>query len=275
MDFKVQGGGPVPTALVTIARLGGKTALIGKIGNDHEGQLVKEELESERVDTSPLLVDKRGRSPRAFVWVDQKSGKRTVVLNRLDSSEIKPRQIKVNLFGKARFVLLDGRDREANLHASRLARRYGCEIVIDVGSYRPAVKPLLPSTDYLVIGEEFSREFTGIKEIERALTTLYRRYRPRAVVITLGERGAVGTTDGSVFKQRGFKVKVVDTTGAGDVFHGAFVYGLVRNWEVPKAVEFGCACAAVKCTALGGRTGIPTYRQALKFLRSRKTNFTY
>ena len=275
VDFKIQGGGPVPTGLVAIARLGGKTALIGRIGNDHEGRLIKEELESEGVDTDHLLVDRRGRSLQAFVWVDRQSGKRTVVLNNTESSEIKPGQIKANLFKKARFVLLDGRDLEANLRASRLAKRYGCGIVIDVGSYRPEVKPLLPFTDYLVIGEEFSSEFTGTEKVERALVELYRRYKPRAVVITLGERGAVGTTDGSVFRQSGFKVKVVDTTGAGDVFHGAYIYGLTRQWEVAKAVEFACACAAMKCTALGGRTGIPTYRKALKFLRSRKTNFRY
>ena len=275
MDFKNQGGGPVPTALVAIARLGGKTALIGKIGNDHEGQLIREELESEGVDTDCLLVDKRGRSLQAFVWVDRKSGKRTVVLNNTKSSEIKPEQIKANLLRKAKYALLDGRDLEANLRACRLAREYGCEIVIDVGSYRPEVKPLLPFTDYLVIGEEFSFKFTGIEKPERALVELYRKYKPRAVVITLGEKRAIGTTDGSVFKQSGFKVQVVDTTGAGDVFHGAFIYGLTRQWEVPKAVEFACACAAMKCTALGGRTGIPTYRKALRFLRSRKTNFRY
>lgn len=275
VDFKIQGGGPVPTALVAIARLGGKTALISRIGNDHEGRLIKEELESEGVDTDHLLVDRRGRSLQAFVWVDRQSGKRTVVLNNTESSEIKPEQIKASLFRKAKYVLLDGRDREANLRASRLAKRYGCGIVIDVGSYRPEVKPLLPFTDYLVVGEEFSLEFTGIGKVERALVELYRRYKPRAVVITLGERGAVGTTDGSVFKQSGFKVQVVDTTGAGDVFHGAFVYALTRQWEVARAVEFACACAAMKCTALGGRTGIPTYRKALKFLRSRKTNFRY
>jgi sulfofructose kinase len=275
VDFKIQGGGPVPTALVAIARLGGKTALVGKIGNDHEGRLIKEGLESEGVDTDHLLVDRRGRSLQAFVWVDRQSGKRTVVLNNTESSEIKPEQIKASLFKKARFVLLDGRDLEANLRVSGLAKRYDCGIVIDVGSYRPEVKPLLPFTDYLVIGEEFSLEFTGIGKVERALVELYRRYKPRAVVITLGERGAVGTTDGSIFKQSGFKVQVVDTTGAGDVFHGAFVYALTRQWEVAKAVEFACACAAMKCTALGGRTGIPTYRKALKFLRSRKTNFRY
>jgi sulfofructose kinase len=275
VDFKVQGGGPVPTALVAIARLGGKTGLISKIGNDHEGELIRKELESERVDTRHMLVDKRGRSLQAFVWVDRKSGKRTVVLNNTESSEIKPEEIKASLFRKAKYLLLDGRDREANLRASRLARKYGCQIVIDVGSYRPEVKPLLPFTDYLVIGREFSLEFTGIGKVKRALVDLDRRYRPKAVVITSGERGAIGIIDGSVFRQSGFKVEVVDTTGAGDVFHGAFIYGLTKNWEVPKAVEFACACAAMKCTALGGRTGIPTYRKVLKFLRSRETNFKY
>lgn len=275
VDFRLQGGGPVPTALVTMARLGARTALIAKIGNDHQGKIIKGELESEGVDTRHLIVDRRGGSLQAFVWIDQGSGHRTVVLNRAGCSPIKSKQIDAKLFRETRFVLLDGRDLEANLRAARLARRHHCGIVIDVGSYRPEVKPLLSYTDFIVVGEEFAREFTHRGKVETALLDLYRRYRCRAVVITLGERGAVGTTDGSIFKQSGFEVKAVDTTGAGDVFHGGFVYGLVRDWEVPRAVEFACACAAMKCTALGGRTAIPTYRKALRFLRSRETNFEY
>lgn len=275
VDFRVQGGGPVPTALVTMARLGARTALVATIGNDREGRLIKSELESEGVNTNHLLIARKGSSLRAFIWIDHESGQRTVVLNRTGCPPVRPRRLKASLFAKTRFVLLDGRDLEANIRAAGLARKHACAVVIDVGSYRPEVQPLLALTDYLVIGEEFSRKFTRNEDPARALLQLYRRYKPRAVVITLGGRGAIGTTDGSIFKQEGFKVKAVDTTGAGDVFHGAFIYALVRNWEVRKAVEFGCACAAMKCTALGGRTGIPTYRKVTKFLRSRKTNFRY
>ena len=136
-----------------------------------------------------------------------------------------------------------------------------------MGSLRGDFQKLLPLIDYLVVSKRFAFGYTELNDPVKACRKLLKEGF-KAVVITLGEKGAVVGEKDSVFQVPGYKVNVVDTTGAGDVFHGAFIYGLCEKWPLKKIVQFSNACAALKCTKLGGRAGIPTLSQAKNFIKA-------
>jgi sulfofructose kinase len=268
LESDVQGGGPVPTAMVTLSKLGKRAAFVGRIGDDQEGLFVKNQLEKEGVNTDYLIIDPKMKTPKAFIWVDKKTGKRTVVLDQPELKKTKPSELGFLDKLKIKYLHLDARDININIFLAEWAKKIGAEVILDMGSLRENLKRLLPLVDYLVVSRRFALGYTKLPDPLKACRKLLTEGF-KAVVITLGEKGAVGGARGNVFRMPGYKIKVVDTTGAGDVFHGAFIYGLLENWELKKIIKFSNACAALKCTELGGRAGIPTLNQVKNFLKSR------
>ena len=271
-----QGGGEVATALVALARLGSTASYVGRIGDDPSGDLITTEFEQYGVDTSHLLVERGATSQTSIVLVDDESGKRTILGVPFTASEIAPDQIRPGFVEKARYLLLDGTARQAALEAARRARSAGVPVVLDADllALDSEIEVLLDLTDILIPSKSFSQRFTGTENVEKAIET-FRTFGASIVLITLGEDGCVCHADGDTFHTPVFEVEVVDTTGAGDVFHGAFVRGLLEDWELAQTVEFAAAVAALKCGKLGGRTGIPTAGEAASFLASRETRFDY
>lgn len=257
VSFSRQGGGPVPTALCTLSKFRVPSAFIGKCGKDNDGKLLHDELCRFGVNSRCLILDPDSRTPRALIIVDKQSGKRTVILDRTETSALSPDELDAAVIQRARFLLIDGREPETSLTAAVLARKAGGEVILDAGSPRKNIGDILPYVDHLVVSNRFSLDFTQEVDPGRAALKLA-HMGFKSVVITSGHKGNVGaTSDGQLFQQEAFKVDVVDTTGAGDVFHGAFIYGLVQGWELSRILEFASAAAALKCTRLGGRHGIP------------------
>ena len=271
-----QGGGEVATALVALARLGSTASYVGQIGDDPSGDLITTEFEQYGVDTSHLLVERGATSQTSIVLVDDESGKRTILGVPFTASEIAPDQIRPGFVEKARCLLLDGTARQAALEAAKRARNAGVPVVLDadVVALDSQIEALLDLTDILIPSKSFSQRFTGTENVEKALET-FRTFGASIVLITLGEDGCVCHADDDTFHTPIFEVDVVDTTGAGDVFHGAFVRGLLQDWQLAQTVEFAAAVAAIKCAKLGGRAGIPTAEEAASFLASRETQFDY
>ena len=266
-SFSRQGGGPVPTALCTLSKFGVACAFIGKCGKDGDGKLIRDELRRFGVNSRFLILDADSRTPRAFVIVEKESGKRTVILDRSETSALSPDELNVSSIQKARFLLIDGREPETSLTAAVLARKAGGEVILDAGSPRKKIGDILPYVDHLVASNRFSLDFT--QEVDPGKAALKLAHMGfKSVVITSGHKGSIGaTSDGELFQQDVFHVDVVDTTGAGDVFHGAYVYGLVRGWELPRILEFASAAAALKCTRLGGRRGIPELEEVSALIK--------
>jgi ribokinase len=263
-DFSKQGGGPVPTALVTLSRLGARVAYFGKIGNDPEGEFVRQELTREGVSVDYLIRDENAQTPNAFIWIDRDSGKRTVVLNRTKISEISPTEIPLDAVA-AKVWLIDGWERSGTLRVATEARRRGQAVVADFGSLREKIDEMLPLVDFPVVSENFVKQYFGDVGPAEASQRLL-RFGARAAVVTCGNQGCFGTNQIRTFFQPAFYVPVVDTTGAGDVFHGAFVFGILQEWPLPRILRFASAVAALKCTGFGGRTAIPTLGAVEKFL---------
>lgn len=263
-EVLIQGGGPVATALVTLARLGVGTAFIGRVGGDDHGAKIRAGLESEGVDCRWLTVDPAGSSQVAFIVVDE-LGRRNIFWQRGSARPLAASDVDADSIGAAKVLHLDGLQPEASMAAARAARERGVVTVLDGGTFRAGSAELLPLIDHPVVSEKFARQVGGADPHE-ALSRLL-DYGARAATVTLGSRGSLTlAADGSRFRMPPFPVDAVDTTGCGDVFHGAYIHGLLEGWPLPATVRFAAACAALKARALGGRTAIPTLDEVRTFL---------
>ena len=265
VDFSYQGGGPVATALVTLARLGFRGSFIGKVGVDADGRFVRQQLLSEGVDTTGMIVDEQMSTNQAFIWIDQASGKKAIVLNNKNYRPARFADIFLTFVNSLKYLHIDGRDETTALELIEWARSKNAKIVLDAGSPRKQIELMLKRVDYPVVSQTFCHSFLGTNNYEAAVKKLL-AYGARAAVITCGEQGCFGAAEDRVYHQPAFPVEIVDTTGAGDVFHGAFIAGLLKKWNLPKILRFASACAAIKCTQLGGRKGIPNFSQVTEFL---------
>ncbi len=272
IGYSEQGGGPVATAMVTLARLGAKVAFVGRVGDDREGRFVREEFRREGVDISALQIRASVRTPQAFVWVNTENGHRSIVLNRTHWQPPRWEEMNTDVLENTPYLHLDGRFPDWEIPAARFVKSRGGKIVVDVGSVRDEMESLFEIVDYFVASENFLRQFAPKSSLKKALAAIRAR-GPSTVVVTLGEKGSAGIDSSGFFHFPAFSVSVVDTTGAGDVFHGAFIFGLIREWNLPKILAFSNAVAALKCTRPGGREGIPNLETTLRFLRERNSVF--
>ena len=269
-DSTQQGGGMVSTALVTLSRLGASTAFVGKIGNDMAGRVVKEEFELYGVDATHLGIAPGESTPISMILVDAPTGQRTIMAGGTTVA-LPAAEVPAELVSSAKYLHLDNTNRRAALTAARFARDSGVPVVLDADTVSPPedLEDLLHLTDYLIASRMFSEVLTGQADPSEAAKALS-GYGPAVTVVTVGEEGSHTLAGGRSFHTPAFPVGVVDTTGAGDVYHGAFIFGLLQAWEVEKTAEFASAVAAMSCTRLGGRSGIPDLKCALDFLRDRE-----
>lgn len=263
LDLTVQGGGPVATALVSLGRLGVKTSFAGVVSDDRAGAEIKKGLKEEGIDIRGLKVRKGGKSQTAVIVVNKKSGSRTILWQRPTVKALQKDEVNEAFIKGKDFLLLDGLMKDASIKAAKIAKKSGVPVMLDAGRVRPGMIELIELSDYVVGSEEFAK---GLKLPPKdALLKL--SAAGKTVTITLGERGNITSQNGIIFNQRAFKVKAVDTTGAGDVFHGGYIYGLLNGWDIKKTVEFASAFAALKCLKPGGRAGIPTLSETLRAVR--------
>jgi ribokinase len=264
--LSVQGGGPVATALVTTNRLGFSSAYIGKVGDDGFGAFMLEELEREGVDVRRVVREKDAESQFAFIMVDKQGGHRTIVWTRGTVSKLRKGEADLAAIGTCKCLLLDDMEVEAAVEAASWAKEAKVPIVLDAGTLREGMRELLPFCDYIAAGREFGAQLTGTSDPLAAARRIHES-TGNVSVVTIGEEGCVCVCTEGVYRQRAFKVSAVDTTGAGDVFHGAFAVGILKGWDVPKVLEFSSAVAAMKCRRLGGRPGIPNFQETMAFLK--------
>ena len=263
-DLCVQGGGPVPNVMIGLSRLGFDTAVIVVVGNDMMGQISISELKKDRVDTS-FIITKKLPSASAFGFVEDGTGRRTIALYR--KITIQPRDLTLSQYPTPKVLHLDGRDLKACLKLARWGKRVGATVTFDIGSVRNDVTAILPLVDHLVVADAFACPYTGTQNIKKALERLT-EICPGTVVITQGTKGSIGLENGRFYRQKAFRVKAVDTTGAGDAFHVGYLCGLLEGKNIEERLKLGSAVGALKCTQLGARAGMPTRRQLQHFLTS-------
>jgi sugar/nucleoside kinase (ribokinase family) len=263
-----QAGGQVATALVTCQRLGLRTRYIGKVGDDDAGRFQLASLQREGLDLRYLRVARRTGTQFACILVDQRTGERTVFWDRDPRLAVRPRELKPQAITTARLLHVDGCDVEASVRAARWARRARLPVVADLDTVYKRVERLFPYVDYLLASANFLPAVTGEPDPFKVLAFMAREYKVHAPGMTLGREGALVYSAGRFYYSPGFVVETVDTTGAGDVFHGAFIYGLLAGWAMERILDFSNAMAGLNCTALGARGGIKTQAEAERLIAS-------
>ncbi len=265
LQFSKQGGGQVATAMVALSRWGVKTKYIGKVGDDELGQFSLHSIRQDGVDVSSVTIEPNATNQFATIIVDGSTGDRTILWNREDRLMYRKGELRKEEVCCGKFLHLDGHDIHAAIQCMRWAKEEGIPTIIDLDKVEPLTSELVKEIDFLITSSRFPGLYTGISDQKKAFLELQKETHG-FLCTTLGHLGAMAWVNGESFYAEGFKVKAVDTTGAGDVFHGGFIYGLLQNWDVEKILRFANAVAALKCLDFGGRRGIPLLEKAQQFM---------
>ncbi len=261
------GGGMAANAAAAIARLGGKVELWSRIGEDDAGVKIRTGLKAYGVDIRHVQMFEEGRSSTSAIIVDDQ-GERLIVGNRDTNMPSSTSWLPLERLATASAVLADVRWLEGLRAAFTEARANGVATVLDADlGAREALGEILALTDYAIFSEPALKEFAPGLAPEAALARV-RALGPRHAGVTLGGRGYQWDDGAGARHINGFKVDVVDTTGAGDAFHGAFTLALVEGHETSLCARWACATAALKCMRLGSRAGLPKRRDLEAFLEA-------
>jgi sugar/nucleoside kinase (ribokinase family) len=267
-----QGGGLTGTALVAAARLGAKTAYAGVLGSDELSSYTIGELQREGVDCTHVLHHPDARPVHAVIIVDTSTGQRTILYSAEGLAYREPQDIREELIGACRVLFIDQSTRDGGLHAVRLARARGIPVVADLEKdLTTEVQQFLQEVDHVIVGVDLAGRATGEPDPERMARAL-RSSVHECRVVTAGEQGCwYSERGGAVHHVPAYRVPVVDTTGCGDVFHGAYAACIARGESVAVAVQVATAAAALKATQPGGRAGIPGRQAVDQFLLAQRS----
>ena len=272
-EFGFDGGGPVGTAMVAAARLGACVGFIGTAGNDLPAELKLRSIRDAGIDLSRLVVRDAPEDQVVIVHVHTETGERVFSGVRSDKrTQLKPEELDRAYITSADYLHLEGFHREAAIQAARWMQQAGKTVVLDgsktQGPLDPSMRDLITYVDVLISGEGFVQALTGIEDVQDACRAALAT-GPSIVVQTVGAEGSYTATPEGSFHTPAFPCEVIDTTGAGDVFHGAYIVGLLHGWNVREVAHFSTAVSAIKCSTLGGRAGIPTFDEVMAYLRAR------
>ncbi len=261
-----QCGGLTATALVAAARLGARCAYAGQLGDDEDARFVAQTLQNEGIDLSHALRLAQAGPIRSTIVVSADNGARTIFAAYPTACGAHPDWPPADVIRRSRVLFADHVGMPGMIRAARIARQAGRPVVCDIERDEPGYEALLALVDHVVLSWDFAAALTGAGTPEAAVMRLWAAERA-LVAVTCGEGGCYFSADGRVVHhQPAFRVTVVDTTGCGDVFHGAYCVGLLRGMDVGARIRFAAAAAALKATRAGGQAGAPTLAQVMDFL---------
>jgi sulfofructose kinase len=263
--FHERPGGQVATAVLACARLGLRCRYVGKVGDDSAGAAVLAPLRAAGVDVAGVAVVAGAATQTAIILVDPNGGERTILWHRPEAIRLAAAELDRSQITDARVLLLDAGDPEAACWAAQVAQQAGIPVVLDADTHRPELEPLLRSVDFPLVSESFAESFCGSGQLHACLRELQAR-GARLAAVTRGGRGVVAASGEDVIEVPGFAVDARDTTGAGDVFHGAFAWALLAGWGAVAALQAACAAAALNCRRPGAQGGIPDRSELTAFL---------
>jgi sulfofructose kinase len=270
-------GGQVASAMVACARLGLRVKYVGTVGDDHRGVIQLESLRGSGINLDDVIVRRNCPNQSAYILIDQSTGERTVLWQRSDCLRLEPADITADKIRCARLLHIDGSDTPAVARAAEIAREHRIPVTLDIDSTYHGFEKVLQNVDYMIASSEFPVQWTNERDPFKALEMIQHEYGMRVAAMTLGAHGALARVDGRFVYSPAYVVNCVDTTGAGDVFHGAICYAVLESMSINDMLEFANAMAAVNCTALGARGRIATVEQARALMgrAERRSNRDY
>jgi sugar/nucleoside kinase (ribokinase family) len=254
-DHLVSFGGQVTTALTTCVALGLRASYIGTTGSDDNGVRMRGELTRLGIDITHAIV-RDAANPFAVILIDDSEGERVVLWRRDPRVALQARDINADAIQSARLLHVDDVDLDASVEAARIARARGLPVTSDIEQTSEGVRALIDAVTVPIFAEHVPAALTGEKDVARALTAL-RVPHHSMVGVTLGARGALLLEGTHLHHEPGIHVKTVDTTGAGDVFRGAFIHALLRGDPPREILRFANAAAALSCTKVGAMSSVP------------------
>ena len=249
-------GGQVATAMAACAALGLRASYLGPVGDDHKAARILADLEHAGVDVSRTIV-RESASRFAVILVVEASGERCVLWSRDERLTLPPSQFTGDSLDGASALHVDGVDEAASIHAAGIGRSRGLLVTSDIDTVTDKTPDLLAAVDVPIFAQHVPAALTGESDIEQALRTI-RRYHSGLLCVTLGERGSAALEGDRYHSVPAARVSAVDTTGAGDVFRGAMIYGLLRRVPTEDLLRFANTAAALSCTKSGALGAVPT-----------------
>lgn len=265
---RIQSGGPCSTAIGAASKLGLRVEYMGTIANDFLGQAMLSDFKKYGIGSNYIRVVDDCESFHSVVLINPHLSTRTCVWNQ--GTVPAPTEADVNLeaLQKAQYLYLDGHHPLAALYAATKAKEFGVRVVLDAGGFYPGIQNLVAIADILIPSEEFALRYSAQTTAEQAAISIYGAHHPELLVITQGKRGGLLFDGKTLARYPAFEVHAIDTNGAGDVFHGAFLVAHAKRMAPMDCATFASATAALKCMQFGARESVPTYPQALEFLRA-------
>jgi len=270
LEDRFQVGGPVPTALVLLRRFGWQCSLIGHWADDAFGEMIEADLHREGVGFDRERCRCTSRSGFSHVWIDRRNGTRTIACSR-PRETLGPEDLDEQALRRADALHLDGWPSDTALAAARIVRRHGGQVFLDTGNFKPGMEELIRHADVVNCPRRFLTQFLETEDVHAGIAALL-RLGPRVVTVTSGDAGAAIGTSAGVHDQPAFAVQAVDTSGAGDVFCGGMIHGVLNNWPPERILRFAAATAALKCSAYGNRDALPSIAAVTQFLTEAETH---
>ncbi|MDR0400037.1 MAG: carbohydrate kinase family protein [Treponema sp.] len=274
-----QGGGNVATAIVAAARLGARAGMIGRVGGDSTGDFLIRDFTYNGVDASNIIRGEAGTSsPYSIAISERELGTRMFIVKRGTTPPLRPEDVDLDYIAGAKILHLETGD-PASLAAAEFARKKGITVTVDAGGFTEERVKLIPYVDVLIASDMFyngmfKKDKNAPKKEGEALDAEYREnieklraMGPKVVWVTRGAAGCVGLVEGEHIQVPTFDVPVKDTTGAGDVFHGAYIAAMLEGLPHRECARYANAVSSIKCMFVGGRTGIPNRETLGRFLK--------
>ena len=250
-SVSISPGGQVATAVIACQRWGLRTRYIGKLGDDHAAEVHREEFERAGVETCLRTVGECA-SAHSIILIDEQ-GERTVLWGRDPRLALHADEVERKWIVNARALLVDGCDTEAAIRAAKWARDARVPVIADLDKAYPGIEELLENIDYLIVSRDFPEQIVQEPDLRKSLPVLCTRFKGCLSAATLGTDGVLAWDGERFHYARAYQVPVVDTTGAGDIFHAGFIYSLLQGWPLARQLDFACAAAALNCTRAGAR----------------------
>lgn len=273
LDYSWQGGGKVATALVALSRLGAKTGMIATVGDDAFGSYVVNDFKWNGVDTSHIVLDKDETTTFAIAIAELQTSGRSFIARDGTCRDLTLDDLDEEYIACAKYIHLTDMT-PITIEAARLARKHGVKVAFDADLYARETVENLELIDVFIASEYFYKGMFNKGAYDENCAQI-RKCGPDVVAVTLGPNGSIGLDQGGYTRSPAFtNINVVDTTGAGDVYHGAFIYGLLQRWALGEIMRFSTAVATIKCTRLGGRAGVADFATVRKYLESGTIDYT-
>ena len=277
LEERTKAGGNVATAVIACQKLGKRCKYIGVVGDDERARFQIESLRCTGVDISDVQEISGCPNQSAYILIDRRTGERTVLWYRHPRLVLQPEMLSREQVCAGRMLHVDGHDVGSTSLAASWAQQAGIPVTCDMDTLRDDVDRLLQYVDYFICSATFPKRYTGEHDPFKALEILRGKFRLQVAAMTLGADGVLALSESGYLYRPAYEVDPVDTTGAGDVFHGAFCYTLLEGWPLEQMLDFSCAVASLSCTKFGARGGIPALSEALALMQGapRKVNREY